>query len=134
MVAQASTLQEEDDLQARSARGGPSSRDDAEHYTYRVRWSVEDEAYVGTVAEFPSLSWIDDKPLDGFVGIRHVVADVLADMTANGEEPPEAIANRTYSDRFMVRVPPELHRQLAIEAAEQHVSLNRLAATRLTGV
>ncbi|WP_372490807.1 toxin-antitoxin system HicB family antitoxin [Microbacterium aerolatum] len=33
----------------------------------------------------------------------------------------------------MVRVTPEVHRQLAIDAAEQHVSLNRLAASRLVG-
>ncbi|NMD47819.1 MAG: toxin-antitoxin system HicB family antitoxin, partial [Propionibacterium sp.] len=35
------------------------------------------------------------------------------------------------SGKFMVRLPPELHRQLAIEAAEQHVSLNRLISGRL---
>ncbi len=32
----------------------------------------------------------------------------------------------------MVRIPPEQHRRLAIEAAEAGVSLNRLASSRLT--
>ena len=31
----------------------------------------------------------------------------------------------------MVRVPPEMHRVLAIRAAEEGVSLNRLVSTRL---
>jgi predicted HicB family RNase H-like nuclease len=31
----------------------------------------------------------------------------------------------------MVRVPPEVHRQLAIEAAESGVSLNRIASAKL---
>jgi predicted HicB family RNase H-like nuclease len=31
----------------------------------------------------------------------------------------------------MVRVTPETHRRLAIDASEQNVSLNRLAASRL---
>ncbi len=31
----------------------------------------------------------------------------------------------------MVRVPPETHRALAIRAAEEGVSLNRLVSTRL---
>ncbi len=31
----------------------------------------------------------------------------------------------------MTRIPPEQHRKLAIEAAEQGVSLNRLASERL---
>ncbi len=39
-------------------------------------------------------------------------------MTANNEAVPEPLALRPYSGKFMVRVPPELHRQLAIEAAE----------------
>ena len=37
----------------------------------------------------------------------------------------------TYSGRFLVRLPPETHRQLAIKAAEEGVSLNRLVSTRL---
>jgi len=105
----------------------------AEHYTYRVRWSGEDGAYVGTVAELPSLSWGADERGEAFGGIQRLAADVVEDMTNSNETPPEAIADRTYSGKFMVRVPPELHRQLALEAAEQHVSLNRLASSRLVG-
>jgi predicted HicB family RNase H-like nuclease len=103
----------------------------AEHYTYRVRWSPEDEAFIGTVAEMPSLSWAGDKSDDAFRGIQTLVKDVLDDMLDSGETPPEAIADRTYSGKFMVRVTPESHRQLVIDAAEQNVSLNRLAASRL---
>jgi predicted HicB family RNase H-like nuclease len=104
-----------------------------DHYSYRVGWSPEDDAYVGTVIEFPSLSWVDADRTTAFAGIQRLVADVVADMVAEGETPPPALADRTYSGRFVVRVPPELHRRLAIEAAEQHVSLNRLASMRLVG-
>ena len=34
----------------------------------------------------------------------------------------------------MVRVPPESHRALAMQAAEQGVSLNRLVSTRLSNL
>lgn len=104
---------------------------DAQHYTYRVRWSAEDDAFVGTIAEFPSLSWLDDTQVGAFSGAQSLVTDALEDMLESGEEPPAAIGDRTYSGKFLVRVPPEVHRRLAIEAAEQHVSLNRLAAARL---
>ncbi|WP_053615749.1 type II toxin-antitoxin system HicB family antitoxin [Nocardiopsis sp. NRRL B-16309] len=103
----------------------------AEHYAYRVVWSAEDEAYVGTVAELPSLSWVGDDRTEAFEGIQGLATSVVDEMTDSGEEAPEAIADRTYSGKFMVRIPPEQHRQLALEAAEQHVSLNRLAAARL---
>jgi len=52
-------------------------------------------------------------------------------MHTTGEEIPQPIADRTYSGKFMVRVPPESHRALAIQAAEQGVSLNRLVSARL---
>lgn len=105
----------------------------AEHYTYRVHWSTEDQEFVGTVAEFPSLSWLDKGQIEAFNGIRALVADVVQDMLSNGEAPPIAIADRNYSGKFLVRLTPEAHRQLALEAAEQQVSLNRLAAARLAG-
>jgi predicted HicB family RNase H-like nuclease len=37
------------------------------------------------------------------------------------------------SGKFMVRVPPQVHKKLAIEAAESGVSLNRLASAKLSG-
>lgn len=59
-----------------------------DEYTYRVRWSPDDQRHVGTVAEFPSLSWIDADSRAAFEGVQHLVAEVLADMSRSGEEPP----------------------------------------------
>ena len=103
-----------------------------DHYTYRVTWSEEDSEYVGLCAEFPSLSWLARSPETALRGIRRVVADVVADMKKQGEAVPEAVASRRYSGKFLVRVPPDIHRQLAREAAEAGVSLNRLASAKLT--
>jgi predicted HicB family RNase H-like nuclease len=102
-----------------------------DRYTYRVTWSEEDEEYVGLCAEFPSLSWLAASPEAALRGIRGVVADVVNDMQSAGEECPEPISCRAYSGKFMVRVPPETHRRLAIQAAEEGVSLNRLASAKL---
>ena len=103
-----------------------------DRYTYRVTWSEEDSEHVGLCAEFPSLSWLAGTPEAALRGIRKVVADVVADLRANGEPVPEPLAGRRYSGKFMVRVPPEVHRRLATEAAEQGVSLNRLASAKLS--
>ena len=53
-------------------------------------------------------------------------------MVHNGESPPEPIAIKLYSGKFMVRVPPDVHRQLVMQAAEAGVSLNRLASSKLS--
>jgi predicted HicB family RNase H-like nuclease len=101
-------------------------------YTYRVTWSEDDNEYVGLCAEFPRLSWLADTPEKALKGIRKLVADVLIDMAQNNEPIPEAIASKRFSGKFMVRVPPEVHRQLALQAAESGVSLNRLASSKLS--
>jgi predicted HicB family RNase H-like nuclease len=103
-----------------------------DRYTYRVTWSEDDKEYVGLCAEFPSLSWLGRTPEAALRGIRKVVADVVKDMRETGEAVPKPIASRRYSGKFMVRVPPEVHRNLAIRAAEAGVSLNRLASSKLS--
>ena len=103
-----------------------------DRYTYRVTWSEEDGEHAGLCAEFPSLSWLARTPEAALRGIRKVVAEVVADMKANGETPPEPLAGKRYSGKFVVRVPPEVHRRLAAEAAEEGVSLNRLASSKLS--
>ena len=102
-----------------------------QHYTYRVTWSPEDQEHVALCAEFPSLSWLAKTPEAALKGIQKVVADVVADMQASGETVPDALAEKSYSGEFRVRIPPMLHRQLALTAAEQGVSLNRLASAKL---
>ena len=58
-----------------------------------------------------------------------LVEDVVKDMRNQGEDVPEAIAYRHFSGKFGVRVPPQVHRKLAIQAAESGISLNRLASS-----
>lgn len=104
---------------------------DATHYRYSVQWSPRDQEYVGTVAEFPSLSWLDENELDAFAGIKQLAADIVTEMLSEGEQPPLPLSEREFSGKFVVRIPPELHKQLATEAAESNVSLNRLISSRL---
>ncbi len=103
-----------------------------DRYTYRVTWSEDDQEHVGLSAEFPSLSWLASSPEDALAGIRQLVAEVAADMEANHETVPEPIATRRYTGKFMVRIPPEVHRRLVLEAAEEGVSLNRVVSAKLS--
>ena len=103
-----------------------------DRYTYRVTWSEGDHEYVGLCAELPSLSWLAKTPEAALKGNRKVVADVVKDMEDSGETIPEPIASKRFSGKFIVRVPPEIHRDLTIQAAESGVSLNRLASSKLS--
>jgi predicted HicB family RNase H-like nuclease len=103
-----------------------------DRYTYRVTWSEDDHEYVGLCAEFPSLSWLAKTPGAALRSIRNLVAECVQDLKDRGEDIPEPISCRKYSGKFMVRVPPDVHRDLALKAAESGVSLNRLASSKLS--
>jgi len=101
------------------------------HYSYRIIWSIEDQEFVGLCAEFPSLSYLDEDQSAALLGITSLVGDVVSEMKANEEEIPEPIAEKSFSGNFQVRIPPDLHRKLAIKAAEENVSLNRYVSFKL---
>ena len=103
-----------------------------DRYAYRVIWSDSDQEYVGLCVEFPGLSWLAGTPEAALKGIRKVVAEGIRIMEADGDSIPEPLSNRRFSGKFSVRIPPEVHRSLAIQAAEEGISLNRLISAKLT--
>lgn len=109
-----------------------SSARDAGRYLYRVTWSEEDGEFVAACVEFPSLSWLAATPEDALHGLRELVTEVLADLAGTGEPVPEPLSTKAYSGKFNLRVGEQLHRRLAMEAAEQHVSLNQYVVRKLT--
>jgi predicted HicB family RNase H-like nuclease len=105
-----------------------------DRYTYRVTWSDDDQEYVGLCVEFPGLSWLAKSPEAALQGIRKIVNDAVMDMRDNGETPPPPLSGKSFSGRFLVRLPPEVHRDLAIKAAEEGISLNRLISSKLSNI
>lgn len=104
-----------------------------EHYSYRVFWSPEDGEFVGVCSEFPSLSHLAPGPEEALSGIRELVAFVLEDLRREGRAAPSALTEQPYSGNLRLRLPTNLHRRLALEAAEQQRSLNRVIVDRLIG-
>ncbi|MBE0711098.1 MAG: type II toxin-antitoxin system HicB family antitoxin [Candidatus Aminicenantes bacterium] len=105
-----------------------------DRYTYRITWSEDDQEYVGLCVEFPSLSWLAESPEAALQGIRKIVNDAVTDMRDNGETVPPPLSGKSFSGRFIVRLPPEVHRDLAIKAAEEGISLNRLISSKLSNI
>ncbi len=103
----------------------------AEKYTYRVMWSEEDQEFVALCSEFQSLSFLARSQEAALKGIRNTVESVLKDMKKNKEKIPEPLSIRHYSGKIHVRIPPEVHMKLAIEAEEENISLNRLISSKL---
>jgi predicted HicB family RNase H-like nuclease len=79
----------------------------------------------------PSLSWLDEDRMKALDGIVSVVKEVLDDMRESGENPPVAFSERNFSGELRLRMPPRLHQRLAVEAAEQGTSINKLILRHL---
>ncbi len=109
----------------------PVARPDVSHYTYRVSWSAEDDEFVASCLEFPSLSWLAPSQVEVLEGLEGLLRDTLADMEQQGEEIPVPLAERKFSGKFNVRVGEHLHRDLAMKAAEEHMSLNQYVVKKL---
>ncbi|WP_422137239.1 type II toxin-antitoxin system HicB family antitoxin [Endozoicomonas sp. ALC020] len=102
-----------------------------DRYTYRVTWSEEDQEYVGLCAEFPGLSWLEETQVGALSGIQNLVLETVDEMKNANEEIPQPFSTRDYSGKVLLRITPETHRLLVIQAAESGVSLNRYIASRL---
>ena len=106
-------------------------KNNSEFYTYRITWSQEDGEHVGLCAEFPSLSYLDRDINKALKGITNLVAKVVKDMKKNNEEVPEPFSKKTYSGKFLVRISPDIHRDLVVKASEQKISLNNYISSKL---
>ncbi|HKZ02175.1 MAG TPA: toxin-antitoxin system HicB family antitoxin [Pyrinomonadaceae bacterium] len=112
-----------------SSRRGPTY--EAEDYLYSVVWSADDKTFIGRVLEFPSLAAHGNTQEKALREIRSVVRYALEDLADSRELAPEPLSKRSFSGTLNLRMPKHLHRQLAIEAAEEGVSLNHWINTKL---
>lgn len=101
------------------------------HYTYRVAWAAEDGEFVASVAEFPSLSWLAPSQVQALEGLEALLVDVIVDMQLEGEDVPEPISERSYSGKFNLRLGEKLHREVALRAAEENLSINQWVVRKL---
>jgi predicted HicB family RNase H-like nuclease len=103
----------------------------ADHYTYRILWSAKNQEFIATVVEFPSLSWIAETRTKALNGLTSVVEEVLRDMLEHDEEIPAPWDERSFSGKFNLRLGPDLHKKVALDAAERNESMNTYVMKKL---
>jgi predicted HicB family RNase H-like nuclease len=100
-------------------------------YTYRAEWSPEQCEYVGRCIELPWLSQWAPTMQEAIAAVEQSADEYIAECEELDEEPPAPLTERKYSGKFVVRTSPALHARLAVEAAEQNVSMNQWAVQKL---
>jgi predicted RNase H-like HicB family nuclease len=96
-------------------------------YSYRVFWSEEDGGYVAACIELPGVSAFGETPAEAMAEAE--VATDLAIETYRDEGLPVPAPQPApqHSGQFRLRMPRTLHRELAMRAADEGVSLNQIA-------
>src|SRR5690348_17170153 len=102
-------------------------------YTYRAEWSRERDEYSSRCIELPWLEQWAPTLQEATAAAARAVDEYLAEQIADGGEVPAPLNERQYSGKFVVRTSPELHARLALEAAEQRVSMNHWVVQKLSG-
>ncbi|MDP2360126.1 MAG: toxin-antitoxin system HicB family antitoxin [bacterium] len=96
----------------------------SDQYLKLVEWSEEDGCYVGSC---PGLMLGGVHGPDEVLVYRRLVKaveDWLASLEEDGLPLPPATAGRTYSGKLVMRLGPDLHKDLALEAMRVKESLN----------
>jgi predicted HicB family RNase H-like nuclease len=100
-------------------------------YTYRIEWSEEDQVFIARCLEFTGLAAHGDTTEDALKEIRVVVKESINWLKDDNKPVPQPLGVKKFKGNLTLRIPPELHRELAIKSAEQGVSVNQYILSRL---
>ena len=100
-------------------------------YSYNIEFDVDDDIYIAKCAELPALAAHGNTQEEALKEIKIAVLGALEWMKEEGEEIPEPFSLHKFSGEFRVRMPPEKHRKIAIEASLQGISMNQFIVSKL---
>ena len=107
--------------------GGDRSHEEMmerDSYVKLVEWSDEDQCYVGTCPGLMLGGVHGSNEFDVYKRLCEAIDGWIDIARREGAPLPKPTAGKSYSGKFVLRVGPELHRLLAIDALRAGASLN----------
>lgn len=103
----------------------------SDNYLKVVEWSEEDRCYVGTAPGL-IIGGVHGKSQEKvFKELCVVVEEAVSTLREEGKPLPAETANRNFSGKIALRVPPSLHKKIAIKAQQEGESINRFIQQQL---
>lgn len=103
----------------------------SDRYLKVVEWSEEDGCYVGTAPGL-ILGGVHGKDeVKVFKKLCQVVDEVLTLLEKEGRPFPPPTADKKYSGKILLRIPPALHKVLAVKALKEGESINKVIQHQL---
>lgn len=95
-------------------------------YKIDLVWDPDDKIYVATVPELDGCMSHGCTEFEALKNVEKAVEGWIKTAKEFKMKIPEPIPQKRFSGSFNVRVPKEVHRNLALKAAGEKVSLNHL--------
>jgi predicted HicB family RNase H-like nuclease len=106
-------------------------KDAAKRYVKIVEWSEKDGVFVGSAPPLIGQACHGDSEEEVLAQLQTIVEEWVEILLSDKKPLPAELDKKTYSGRFVVRVKPELHKRLALQAAAREESLNEFIVSRL---
>ena len=88
--------------------------------------------HIARCLEFPSLVAHGSTVEGALKEIEKVVEEAIVWMQEENEEIPQPFGLKKYKGNLTLRVPAEVHRQLALKSAEEGVSINQYILSKIS--
>jgi predicted RNase H-like HicB family nuclease len=100
-------------------------------YRILVRYSQEDGGYIAVVPELRGCSAWGKSEAAALESVKEAAHAWLASAKEHGLPIPTPLDEQRVSGRYALRMPPDLHRGLMVEAKAEGLSLNQLIVHKL---
>jgi antitoxin HicB len=91
----------------------------------------EDGSWFARIIEFPGCMTEGKTEIEALENLADAMAGWVEVHLEDGDPIPDPLNEGAYSGKFLVRIPKSLHRELAIRADIEGVSLNQYVSTGL---
>ncbi len=99
-------------------------REQAARYAKFVEWSDEDQCFIGRCPELMLGGVHGNDEAKVYAELCTAVEEMVELLHADGHSLPQALSQKKFSGKFVLRVEPALHRRLAAKALAAGESLN----------
>ena len=103
----------------------------ANKYLKVVEWSDKDNCYIGTSPGLFAGGVHGKNEEKVFKNLCNVIDDVIKTMDETGKTLPKSTINRKFSGKIALRIPPDLHKTIFINAMQNGKSVNKLIQYKL---
>ncbi len=103
-------------------------REIARRYLKVIEWSDKDNCYIGSAPPIIGQACHGATESEVLARLSTIVEEWIGIMLRDGHPLPDGTAGKSYSGKFVVRVPPAVHQKAALKAAAKGESLNQFVA------